>query len=91
MQYALYCYLPLYVTCGRHLLVAKLRTSDRDASDGAVEVLAYLVDRIRARWPEVRILVRGDSGFAREPLIACPTCWGWRKTRGFCTNWARNS
>lgn len=64
--YRCYCYLPLCVTCGDHVLVAKLRTSGRDAADGSTEVLAYLVERIRARWPEVRIIVRGDSGFARD-------------------------
>jgi len=68
--YRCYCYLPLYVTCGRHLLVAQLRTANRDASDGAVAVLAYLVQRIRARWPAVRIIARGDSGFAREDFMA---------------------
>ncbi len=68
--YGCYCYLPLYVTCGDHLLVAKLRTSDRDAADGAPEVLTYLVQRIRARWPKVRIIARGDSGFARDALMA---------------------
>lgn len=67
--YGCYCYLPLYVTCGDHLLVAKLRTSDRDASDGATEVLASLVERIRGRWPRVRVVVRADSGFARDVLM----------------------
>lgn len=67
--YRCYCYLPLYVTCGDHLLFAKLRTSDRDASDGATEVVAFLVERIRQRWPHVRIIVRGDSGFARDDLM----------------------
>lgn len=67
--YGCYCYLPLYVTCGDQVLVAKLRTSDRDASDGAVEVLADLAQRIRARWPKVRIVVRADSGFARDGLM----------------------
>ena len=67
--YRCYCYLPLYVTCGDHVLVAKLRTADRDAADGSVEVLAYLVERIRARWPHTRIVLRGDSGFARDALM----------------------
>jgi hypothetical protein len=67
--YGNYCYLPLYVFCGDHLLVAKLRTAERDASDGAVEALAFVVDRIRKRWPTVRIIVRGDSGFARDHLM----------------------
>jgi len=68
--YGNYCYLPLYVFCGEHLLMAKLRTADRDASDGSVETLAFLSERIRSRWPDVRIIVRGDSGFARENLMA---------------------
>ena len=68
--YKCYCYLPLYVTCGDHLLVARLRTSDRDASAGSVEILAFLVERIRQRWADVRIIVRGDSGFTREELMA---------------------
>lgn len=72
--YDCYCYMPLYVTCGDHLLAAKLRTADRDASTGSVEVLARLVARIRARWPSVRIILRGDSGFAREAIMAwCET------------------
>jgi hypothetical protein len=67
--YRCYCYLPLYVTCGDHVLVAKLRTSDCDGAEGSTEVLAHLVERIRARWPEVRIVVRADSGFARDGLM----------------------
>lgn len=67
--YRCYCYLPLYVTCGDHVLVAQLRSSDRDAADGATETLARLVTQIRARWPEVSIVVRGDSGFARDGLM----------------------
>ncbi len=68
--YDCYCYLPLYVFCGRHLLVAKLRRADLDAAAGAVEEVARLVARIRARWPRARILLRADSGFAREDLMA---------------------
>ena len=68
--YDCYCYLPLYVFCGRHLLAAKLRRSNIDASAGSVEEVARIVARIRARWPRVRILLRGDSGFAREALMA---------------------
>ena len=67
--YGGYCYLPLYVFCGDHLLVAKLRTSDRDGADGAVEELTRVVAQIRARWPNVEIWIRGDSGFARESLM----------------------
>ena len=68
--YDCYCYLPLYVFCGRHLLAAKLRRSDIDASAGATEEIARIVGQIRARWPRVRILLRADSGFAREALMA---------------------
>jgi hypothetical protein len=65
-----YCYLPLYVFCGEHLLAAKLRRSNIDASAGSVEEVDRIVSRIRARWPKVKILLRGDSGFAREALMA---------------------
>ncbi len=68
--YDAYCYLPLYVFCGRHLLAAKLRRSNIDASAGAVDEVERVVRRIRARWPRVRILLRADSGFAREALMA---------------------
>jgi hypothetical protein len=68
--YDSYCYLPLYVTCGRHLLAAKLRRSNADGSAGADVELARIVGRIRRSWPRVRILVRADSGFARERLMA---------------------
>jgi len=64
-----YCYLPLYIFCGRHLLAAKLRRSNIDASAGAVEEIARIMARIRRRWPTVRVLLRGDSGFAREALM----------------------
>jgi Transposase DDE domain group 1 len=67
-----YCYLPLDVVCGDHLLAAQLRRSDCDASAGAVEEVARLVRQIRARWPHVRIVLRADSGFAREALMAPP-------------------
>jgi Transposase DDE domain group 1 len=67
--YDCYCYLPLYIFCGRHLLAAKLRRSNIDASAGAIEEVARLVARIRARWPRVRILLRADSAFAREALM----------------------
>src|SRR5215472_13969322 len=67
--YDCYCYLPLYIFCGRHLLAARLRRSNIDASAGAVEEVARVVAQIRRRWPRTRILLRGDSGFAREPLM----------------------
>jgi hypothetical protein len=66
-----YCYLPLYVFCGEHLLCAKLRPADIDGAAGSVKQLAKIVERIRRAWPKVRIIVRGDSGFCRENLM----CW----------------
>lgn len=68
--YDCYCYLPLYVFCGDHLLLARLRSADVDAAAGAVEDVARLIARIRARWPRTGILLRADSGFAREDLMA---------------------
>jgi hypothetical protein len=68
--YDCYCYLPLYVFCGRHLLLAKLRRADLDATAGAVEEVGRVVARIRARWPRTRILLRADSDFARNELMA---------------------
>jgi hypothetical protein len=67
--YDCYCYLPLYVFCGRHLLVAKLRRASMDAADGTLEEVARLVVRIRTRWPRTRIVLRADSGFARDDLM----------------------
>ena len=68
--YDCHCYLPLYVFCGDHLLAALLRRSNIDASAGALEEVERIVARIRARWPRVEILLRADSGFAREALMA---------------------
>jgi hypothetical protein len=68
--YRAYCYLPLYIFCGDFLLCAKLRRADGDGAAGAVDEVARIVAQIRARWPQVRIVVRGDSGFAREALMA---------------------
>jgi len=68
--YKCYCYLPLYIFCGRHLLAARLRRSNIDASKGAVEEVERVVTRIRQTWPGVRIILRADSGFAREELMA---------------------
>jgi Transposase DDE domain group 1 len=68
--YDCYCYLPLYVFCGEHLLLAKLRRANLDAAAGAVEEVARLIARIRAAWPRTRILLRADSGFARDDLMA---------------------
>ena len=65
-----YCYLPLYVFSGEHLLAARLRPSDIDGSAGSEEILEKLVKRIRARFPRVRIVFRGDSGFCREDILS---------------------
>jgi hypothetical protein len=68
--YDAWCYLPLYIFCGRHLLAAKLRTADKDAAAGSVEEMTRIIGQIRARWPKVRITLRADAGFAREALMA---------------------
>ena len=67
--YDCYCYLPLYIFCGRHLLAAKLRRSNIDASAGSREEVARIVAQIRTCWPKVEIWLRADSGFAREELM----------------------
>ena len=68
--YGCYCYLPLYIFCGRHLLAARLRPSNIDGAAGAKQEVARIVERIRQDWPDVAILLRGDSGFARDDLMA---------------------
>jgi len=68
--YGHYCYLPLYVFCGDHLLCARLRPSNIDASAGSLEEVQRMVRQIRARWPKTRIILRADSGFCREELLA---------------------
>lgn len=68
--YRSYCYLPLYIFCGEHLLCARLRKSDQDGAAGTVDELAPMIERIRLSWPKTRIIVRGDSGFCREDLMA---------------------
>lgn len=67
--YGDYCYLPLYIFCGDHPLCARLRPSDIDASCGALKQVQRIVAHIRRSWPNVKILLRGDSGFCREPLM----------------------
>ena len=65
-----YCYLPLYIFCGNFLLCARLRPSNVDASAGVVEELERIVPQIRARWPKVSILLRADSDFSRDGIMA---------------------
>src|SRR5882762_250368 len=71
-----YCYLPLYVFSGDHLLCARLRPSNQDASAGSLAEVQRIVAQIRARWKQTRVILRGDAGFCREELMA------WRATRG---------
>jgi len=68
--YDCYCYLPLFVFYGRHLLAAKLRPANIDAAAGSVEEVARIVAQIRARWPRTIIVVRADSGFCRDNLMS---------------------
>ncbi len=68
--YKNYCYLPLYAFCGEHLLAAELRPSNIDGSAGTVEVMERLVSSIRKHWPDTQIILRADSGFTREEIMA---------------------
>jgi hypothetical protein len=85
--YGGYCYLPLYVFCGRHLLAAKLRPANIDAAAGSTEEVERIVKQIRRRWPSVRVLLRADSGFAREELMA----WCETNSVDFLFGLARNA
>ena len=85
--YDSYCYLPLYVFCGRHLLAAKLRPANIDAAAGATEEIARIVGQIRARWPKVRILLRADSGFCRDALMT----WAEENRVDYVFGLARNA
>ena len=68
--YKNYCFLPLYIFCGDHLLCARLRPSDIDASAGALKQVQRIVARIRQAWPDIQIVLRGDSGFCRDPILS---------------------
>jgi hypothetical protein len=67
--YAEYCYLPLYIFSGEHLLCARLRQANEDPASGVLKELSRIVEQIRGVWPEVRIIVRGDSGFCRDEIM----------------------
>ena len=67
--YSEYCYLPLYIFSGEHLLCARLRQANEDPASGVLPELSRIVEQIRAVWPEVRIIVRGDSGFCRDQIM----------------------
>jgi Transposase DDE domain group 1 len=86
-HYNHYCYLPLYVFCGRRLLLAKMRPANVAGSAGAAEEMAKIVARIRAKWPKVRITLRGDSGFANDQLMS----WCEANKVEFVFGLARNS
>lgn len=68
--YRSYCYLPLYIFCGEHLLCSRLRTANQDGAAGTVDELKRIIERIRLSWPETRIIVRGDSGFCRDAIMS---------------------
>jgi hypothetical protein len=68
--YGNYCYLPLYIFCGDFLLCARLRQADQDQAAGAKEEIERIVRQIRKHWPEVEIIIRGDSGFCREEIMS---------------------
>ncbi len=82
-----YCFLPLYVFCGEHLLVAYLRPADADPARHAAAILKLLVRRLREAWPDVRIVFRGDSAFCRWKTLA----WCDRNDVDYIVGLARNS
>jgi hypothetical protein len=84
--YDCYCYLPLYIFCGEHVLCARLREANHDASFGSQEEIERTVKQIRNAWPEVKIIVRADSGFCRNELMS------WCESHGvdFVLGMARN-
>ncbi len=84
--YGGYCFLPLYIFCGEHLLCAMLRPSDIDAPAGAVTQLQRIVAAIRRRWPKTRIAIRADSGFCRDELMN----WCESNEVGFVLGLAKN-
>ena len=85
--YDCYCFLPLYVFCGDHLLVSYLRPSNIDGAKHAWAILALLVKRLRQRWPDVRIIVRADSGFCRHKMLS----WCERRGVGYIVGLAKNT
>jgi hypothetical protein len=84
--YDCYCYLPLYVFCGEHVLCARLREANHDAAFGSRQEIERIVAQIRAAWPSVKIILRGDSGFCRNELMS------WCESQGvdFVFGMARN-
>jgi hypothetical protein len=84
--YRSYCYLPLYIFCGDHLLCARLRPSDIDASAGALKQLQRIVGQIRQAWPGVKITIRADSGFCRDPIMTWCEAYGVDYLLGLAQN-----
>ncbi len=84
--YGCYCYLPLYIFIGEHLVCARLRSSNIDASAGALEEVQRIVKRLRFTWPEVEIVLRADSGFCRDELMS----WCEKNRVGYVFGLARN-
>jgi hypothetical protein len=82
-----YCYLPLYVFCGEHVLCARLRPANIDAAAGSVSEIQRIVEQIRGAWPGVRILLRGDSGFCRDELMS----WCEQHRVDYVLGFARNA
>ncbi len=82
-----YCYLPLYIFCGEHLLCARLRPANQDAAAGSVEEIQRIVAQIRQAWPKVQVILRGDSGFCRDALMS----WCESNRVDFVLGLARNS
>jgi hypothetical protein len=85
--YGCYCYLPLYIFCGDYLLCAKLRQANRDGCAGALDEVQRIAEQLRAAWPQVKITLRADSGFAREEL----TKWCEEHQVDFVFGLARNA
>jgi hypothetical protein len=81
-----YCYLPLYVFCGEHVLCARLRPANLDAAAGSLTEIRRIVEQMRAAWPGVRIILRGDSGFCRDELMR----WCEHHQVDFVLGFARN-
>ena len=85
--YGHYCYLPLYIVCGEYVLCARLRPANIYGAQGCVAELQRIVDQIRQAWPQVRIIVRGDSGFCREELLG----WCEQHTVDYVVGLAQNA
>ncbi len=81
-----YCYLPLYIFCGEHVLCARLREANHDAAFGSSQEIQRIVAQIREAWPATKIILRGDSGFCRNQLMS----WCENNSVDFVFGLARN-